>query len=308
MLNQDIKHFYFEENIASGSWGNVYKASYNHTNNASDKPHKKSVVAIKAVNVHKFTNYKFNEITKCVKREANIHRELSHPNIVKLYTYIDNINENGYFYFIMEYIDSVDLFQLTSNHVLSDIQITNIMLQTIDALSYCHSQLIMHRDIKLENIIYSRHKNIVKLVDFGLSIKFAKPLDSQNYGNCGTPEYQAYEMVCDYSYDERVDIWALGVVLYELEIGDTPFISDSFKGIENNIKTLKISKPYCDPTRFSFAYFDIKWQIIKSMLDRNPDTRISLSKLGKRLNYLKLQIQNTDSLNLQTSESSEKKS
>jgi MAP/microtubule affinity-regulating kinase len=90
----------------------------------------------------------------------------------------------------------------------------------VEAIKHCHKKCVVHRDVKLENILVSE-QNIVKLIDFGFSIAIAP--DTKLNIFCGTPSYMAPEIVNKQNYSFGVDIWALGIVLYKILNGVFPF-------------------------------------------------------------------------------------
>jgi serine/threonine protein kinase len=102
---------------------------------------------------------------------------------------------------------------------LPEKEVAKYTLALAEALIYCHSKGVTHRDVKLENIFIGSDGQI-KLADFGLATSKPPPLTTLN----GVLQYQAPELlVNDRAYDEKVDVWALGIVLYELLVGDVPF-------------------------------------------------------------------------------------
>lgn len=120
----------------------------------------------------------------------------------------------------MEY---VDMPSLTKAHLTSEEDFRNVMHQLLMVLYYLHKQDIVHRDIKPENILYDSYEKVIKLIDFGISKRYRKK------GNLfdmltitGTLQYRAPEMF-GRCYQQGVDIWAAGVLLYKLVCGRTPF-------------------------------------------------------------------------------------
>lgn len=169
-------------------------------------------------------------------REIKIHAMLRHPNILRLYDFFWN-DQNVYL--VLELAPQGDLYTrlVLQEHsrfspkraakvksVFCVIFLTNVsfskqfMRQICDALDYCHKEGVIHCDIKAENLLLDVNGNI-KLADFGLSVH-SPPERQQTI--CGTPAYLAPEILAKKKYDHRVDIWACGVLAYELLVGVTP--------------------------------------------------------------------------------------
>ncbi|HZV36993.1 MAG TPA: protein kinase, partial [Verrucomicrobiae bacterium] len=156
-------------------------------------------------------------------REARALGRLSHPNIVAVHEFGEKGNLH---YFIMEYVDGVNLRQLQQAGQLSTREALQIVPQLCDALQYAHDQGIVHRDIKPENVLVDR-KGRVKIADFGLAkILGADPAGLRLTGAghfMGTPHYMSPEQVeRPLEVDHRADIYSLGVVFYEMLTGELP--------------------------------------------------------------------------------------
>ncbi|HVX10802.1 MAG TPA: serine/threonine-protein kinase [Pirellulales bacterium] len=157
-------------------------------------------------------------------REARALAQLSHPNIVTVYDFGET---DGLFYFLMEYIDGTDLRQLVASRQLSPESALAIVPQVCDALQFAHSEGIVHRDIKPENILVDK-RGRVKIADFGLAKLLGTDANrAQNLTATdqvmGTPRYMAPEQIeRPQLVDHRADIYALGVVLYEMLTGELP--------------------------------------------------------------------------------------
>jgi predicted Ser/Thr protein kinase len=155
-------------------------------------------------------------------REARALAKLSHPNIVGIY---DFGQANGLYYFIMEFIDGVNLRQMIRGERLSPREALAIVPQVCDALQYAHDQGIVHRDIKPENLLVDR-KGRVHIADFGLAKIVGGVVDirlTQSQHVMGTPHYMAPEQFeKPLAVDHRADIYSLGVVLYEMLTGELP--------------------------------------------------------------------------------------
>jgi hypothetical protein len=156
-------------------------------------------------------------------REARALARLSHPNIVGLY---DFGRANGLHYFIMEFVDGLNLRQLEQAGTLSPREALQIIPQICEALQFAHDEGIVHRDIKPENVLLDK-KGRVKIADFGLArILGHEPEDfrlTRAREVMGTPHYMAPEQVeKPQSVDHRADIYSLGVVFYEMLTGELP--------------------------------------------------------------------------------------
>ena len=158
-------------------------------------------------------------------REAKALAALSHPHIVTLYEFGE---ADGFYYFLMEYVDGVNLRQLLNAGKLAPKEALAIVPQICDALQYAHDRGIVHRDIKPENILLSRD-GVVKIADFGVAKIVGGRHEGEDHrktvgeGVVGTPAYMAPEQK-DRSgeVDHRADIYSLGVVFYQMLTGELP--------------------------------------------------------------------------------------
>ena len=157
-------------------------------------------------------------------REAKALGSLNHPNLVAVY---DFGAENGLFFFAMEFVDGTNLRQVLRDRKLTPEQALKIVPQLCDALEFAHAEGVVHRDIKPENILLDK-KGRVKIADFGLakltgSDQSAAAMLTVTNMVMGTPHYMAPEQVENpKSVDHRADIYAIGVVLYEMLTGELP--------------------------------------------------------------------------------------
>ena len=155
-------------------------------------------------------------------REAQTLAKLDHPNIVRVY---DFHQRDGLFVLIMELIDGVDLRQKIRSGGLAPEEALTLVPRLCDALQYAHDQGVVHRDIKPENILVDRD-GAIKIADFGLAKLLGEEADdflTRSRQVMGTPNYMAPEQVeHPGEVDHRADIFALGVVFYELLTGELP--------------------------------------------------------------------------------------
>lgn len=165
-------------------------------------------------------------------REAQALAKLNHPHIVTLYEFGQ---ADGLFYFLMEFVDGVNLRQLLNSGRIAPKEALAIVPQICEALQYAHERGIVHRDIKPENILLSREGN-VKIADFGVAkiveqraqasttVAPATSGDLTESGaTVGTPQYMAPEQMKNSAdVDHRADIYSLGLVFYQMLTGDLP--------------------------------------------------------------------------------------
>lgn len=226
----------------------------------------KEKVAIKFFNHRKFATAQQVENTK---REIEIMKLLSHPNIVKLVDVIEKTEDNTT-YLIAEYVSGGELFDyIVANGVVKEKQARHFLRQIISAVEFCHANLIVHRDLKPENLLLDANGNI-KISDFGLSnmIEPGKLLDSF----CGSPLYAAPEILLAERYvGPPIDVWSIGVILFALLCGHLPWNGESQAEISHN----SIKGIYEDPHEISAS----GRELIKKMLTPCPRNRITISEV-----------------------------
>ena len=248
----------FPKQLGSGSFGRVFLVTHNET---------KKLYALKVIDKRKLlVSYGKLDI---IYNEINIHSKLEHENIIKLYNvHEDNENIN----IIMEYAPNGNLFELLSKEKngFSEYKAFEYFIQVVNAVYYLHNNNIIHRDIKPENILIGED-NKIKLCDFG----WAKELTLENRSTfCGTVEYMAPEIVENENYDYSVDIWSLGILLYELLYGHSPFKAKNTKNIILNIKSHELT--YDDKNKnVSNSCKDL----IKKLLNNNPQKRYKIKDI-----------------------------
>lgn len=207
MVGKTISHFKILKKIGAGGMGEVFLAE--------DTDLKRRVVL-------KFLppNYTFNsEINARFKREAKAAAALNHPNIITIH----EVSEfEGATYIAMEYVEGVTLKEKIKDDSLSLNQIVDYTIQICDGLSKAHQAGIVHRDLKPENIMIDQD-NRVRILDFGLAkLKGATQL-TKEASTMGTLYYMSPEQFQGEEVDHRADIWATGVLLYEMISGNVPF-------------------------------------------------------------------------------------
>ena len=160
------------------------------------------------------------EYLKSLTNEINILRMLDHPNIIKLY---EIYQDSACIYLITEFMGGGDVYQvLTRKKILNESQAAKVLKQVLLAVNYLHGKKIVHRDLKPENLMLEKENHWdLKVIDFGLSRVFNK--DKKMNQRLGTPYYVAPE-VLKKKYDEKCDIWSIGIILHILLTGNPPFL------------------------------------------------------------------------------------
>lgn len=153
-------------------------------------------------------------------REARTLAQLQHPGIVAIFEF--GQTTEGHLYFVMEFVDGVDLQKMLRGPRLEPGQALTAIVQICEALHYAHTRGVVHRDIKPANVIFTREGQ-AKLADFGLAMPLNHDGDSltHSHATVGTPDYMAPEQREGHA-DQRADIYALGVMLYEMLTGRRP--------------------------------------------------------------------------------------
>ena len=254
-------HFYqIIKLIGKGSFGKVYLGLQKLTNR---------LVAIKCLE----KQYFIDEVTKSkIKSEVGIQKTLlGHPNVIKLLEVFEN---EKFVFFVLEYAANNDLLHyLKDKTILEEDEARVIFFQIASGVRYCHKQSIIHRDIKLDNILIDEHFHC-KLCDFGVSryMKHNEIINEQ----CGTPAYLAPEIVQETGYKNfGADIWSLGVLLYSIVTGHMPFKANTKDSLNKMILRGEFKFP--EDVQLSEELVDL----IQKMLIVNPDKRITIEEIFK---------------------------
>ena len=229
--------------------------------------HKQSKIkyAVKKMNLLQIEKLSHNK--NIVDNEINIHGRINHPNIIRLYNIYKYKNNC---YLILEYASNATLFEIIREKKgLSEGVAFYYFIQTLNAIYFLHLHSIIHRDLKPENLLINEN-NILKLCDFGWSVKLN---NNKRTTFCGTVEYMAPEIIKKQKYDESIDIWSLGVLLYELVHSYSPFYSEDsdINKIGDNIiqKSLIFKEGLSDECK----------DLIKKLLIRDSSQRIKIEEI-----------------------------
>jgi len=190
-----------------------------------------------------------------------------HPGIVHLHeVYEDESN----LYLIFQY-KSCDLYAYMEKHGrLHEEVAMRIFDQLVDAVSYLHENGVAHRDIKLENILLDEETLEVALADFGFATRYVAAERLNKW--CGSPYTVSPEIIAHIPYDpEKVDVWALGSVLYTMLCGQFPFQAETINDVLRKTKAFRMNKFHTD---VGYSSRDL----IKSMMNFSTDKRMSISR------------------------------
>uniref|UniRef100_A0A8D0HE99 non-specific serine/threonine protein kinase n=1 Tax=Sphenodon punctatus TaxID=8508 RepID=A0A8D0HE99_SPHPU len=222
--NFAIDDFEIGRPLGKGKFGNVYLAREKES---------KFIVALKVL----FKSQIEKEgVEHQLRREIEIQAHL-HPNILRLYNYF---HDKKRVYLILEYAPRGELYrELQKCQHFDEKRSATFMEELADALIYCHEKKVIHRDIKPENLLMGL-KGELKIADFGWSVH-APSLRRKTM--CGTLDYLPPEMIEGKTHDEKVDLWCIGVLCYELLVGHPPFESSSHEETYRRIKTVDLKFP-----------------------------------------------------------------
>jgi len=189
-------------------------------------------VAIKTILAEYLEAGEMEEATARFKREAQAGGRLQHPGIVGVYEYG---NDGEMAFMVTEYVDGEELKRvLGSGRTFEIIEVFELMKQLLTALDYSHKQGVVHRDIKPANLMIILPGPKLKIMDFGIA-RLASSSLTQVGTVVGTPTHMAPEQLMGIPADGRVDLWASGVILYELLTGVSPFLAETPAAVMHNV-------------------------------------------------------------------------
>lgn len=210
LIGQQFGPYKITEKLGEGGMAVVYKGYQQSLNR---------YVAIKVLRQELAQD---EEFVARFRREALAVADLSHPNILHVY---DAGFVQGMYYIVMAYVDGGSLRDLVCQGPLETDYALSIAAQVADALHHAHQRGVVHRDVKPNNILLSRDGRPL-LSDFGIAKALHESSGLTRTGmSIGTPEYMAPEQIQGQKVDGRTDIYALGIVLYEMLVGWSPFSS-----------------------------------------------------------------------------------
>ncbi|MEL7645555.1 MAG: serine/threonine-protein kinase [Anaerolineaceae bacterium] len=261
LVGQVIAQRYRVENlIGTGSGGEIYKVW-------DEK--RSAYLALKLLRPEWSHN---PELLARFEEEARSLAKLQHPNIVRYY---EMVHEDGLAFFLMDFIQGVTLRKLLKEEskTFSLSKILSIMDPMCKALNYAHEQDVIHCDVKPENIIIDQNENVF-LTDFGIA--HTTETNTDIIRSAGTPAYMAPEQIQKSEITPQTDIYALGVILYEMFTGRKPFSGDSAPHLSSQNESVKWEQQYRMPTPpdqiVMFSGINPS-RIVLKCLEKNPRNR-----------------------------------
>ncbi|OAL75016.1 AUR protein kinase [Trichophyton violaceum] len=244
--------------LGKGKFGRVYLARERSTG---------FVCALKVLHKSELVH---GHVEKQLRREIEIQSNLRHPNILRLY---GHFHDSKRVFLILEFAGKGELYKhLRKENRFPEWKAAQYIAQMAAALKYLHKKHVMHRDIKPENILVGIHGEI-KISDFGWSVHAP---NNRRQTMCGTLDYLPPEMLKpgngDKWYDEKVDLWSLGVLIYEFLVGEAPF-EDSPVMTHRRIVRGEMTIP-------SFVSPEAR-DLIKKLLVLDPASRIPLDEVQR---------------------------
>lgn len=256
------KYVIRQKQLGKGTYGTVHKGV-----RKADKKR----VAVKVLK-KKHILAKASLVEK-LQREVLIMKQCDHENVVKFY---DVAVSKTFVFIVIEYMPGGDLLEYLNHRgrPINPEYTSRYMRQALTGLEYLHGKGVAHRDIKPENLLLTADRQTLKLADFGLSHQ-ATPDNPMFFTMCGSLTHIAPEVFQGKGYDNRVDIWALGVVLFVMLSVSYPFQDDN-----RNVLIQKILKGKIDfesDSIWELAPLQAK-DLIRLMLNTDADSRITLEQ------------------------------
>ncbi|KAF3992510.1 hypothetical protein FT662_01056 [Candidozyma haemuli var. vulneris] len=236
-----------------------------------------SQVAVKLIRRDSLRKSTESEIK--VYREINSMRQLHHPHIVSL---VEVVKSSRYIGIALEYAPGGELFDyiLQHKHLKEDFA-RKLFAQLVSGVDYMHSKGFVHRDLKLENLLLDKHRNII-ISDFGFVNSFSDRRGDFMKTSCGSPCYAAPELVLSQSpYEGRkVDIWSMGIILYAMLAGYLPYDDDAENEDGTDITRLY---RYIERTPLTFPEYitPLARDLIRRTIVSNPHKRITMEQMRK---------------------------
>ena len=280
--NLSLKDFEYDQEkpIGKGGFCRVYKAMFKET---------KKVYALKVIDKSILKN---EEEIKNIMNEITIMNEIDSPNLLKLIT---NFEDENNIYIILPLCQNGQLYDILhkSKRKVKNIYIKKYLYQSIQAINDLHKKNIIHRDIKPENILIDNEDNAL-LSDYGIATHCKEGEKRNTY--CGTDEYLAPEVIRGQKYDEKIDIWAIGILIYECAspLGKTPFNKLDFLQRTDDNKEYIIKSDKDLKITYDKDFDPLAKNLIEKIIKINPVDRLSIDEILHHIyfNNINLEIKN----------------
>jgi len=250
-----LEDFEIGRPLGKGKFGNVYLAREKRS---------KYIIALKVLFKSQLQKA---GVEHQLRREIEIQSHLRHVNVLRMFGYF---YDETRVYLILEFAPRGEMYKILQKQThgrFDEWKSAKYVRQLADALQYCHSKKVIHRDIKPENLLLDL-KGDLKIADFGWSVHAPS---SRRGTMCGTLDYLPPEMIDGEYHDEKVDLWALGVLCFEFLEGKPPFETDNHQNTYNRITRVDIQWP----KHFTPGAKDL----ITKLLKRRPEDRLPLEQV-----------------------------
>lgn len=279
MLGRTIGNYEILSPFGEGGMGELYLGR--HTRLMARE------VIIKTIRTEDFSPRQVEHLRERLEREAFVQSQLDHPNIVRVYDFIASGDTTC---IVMEYVPGRDLRKMITRETgpIPDYRALKLFKQVLAAIDYAHNfiyldksgarhQGIIHRDLKPANILVTPD-DVVKVTDFGIVKVRGVKGGTQMGFNPGTPEYMSPEQARGRELDHRSDIYALGVVLYEMLTGRVPFEGDGSGTSDYEIRRGHIEMAVPAMSEFYPGISPELEKVVLKSLEKNPDDRFQTSR------------------------------
>jgi aurora kinase len=247
-----LQDFEIGKPLGRGKFGQVYLAREKKS---------KYIVAMKVLSK---SQLKKSGVEHQLRREIEIQSNLRHQGVLRLFGYF---HDSHRIFLILEYAPGGELYRrLQRTGTFPEDVSARYVKEMADALLHCHQKHVMHRDIKPENLLLGARGEI-KIADFGWSVHSKS---GRRNTMCGTLDYLSPEIVGSKEYDNNVDVWCLGVLMFEFLVGVPPFETESYKATYDRIQRVDLKFPR-DPAISNEAK-----DLIKQLLQKEPSKRYKL--------------------------------